>query len=87
MTAIVTENAFLILAALAYLLFFYGLFHRSATDAQMQQKTVVLVLSMLFLFVTAALSTPANNQVIGLLNVGLGFLAAALALITSAELL
>jgi len=74
----ITENGYLILCIVAYALLFFGIFGRGKNKQAAQMKILALMLSFLFLWTTAVLSTPANNQIIGLLNLALGMLAAGL---------
>lgn len=76
-----TEAAFILLVLIAYGLFLLGMFGRINPHS----RIYVYLLAMLFLFVTAVASVLFDNYVIGLLNVGLGIIAGALAVIHSTE--
>lgn len=78
-----SENAYTLLLIIAYASLIAGLFAR----IEPKQRVVLLLLATLFLFLTAATSTLVNNQAVGLLNLGLGMLAAGLALVHSTEVM
>jgi hypothetical protein len=84
---IITEPAFILLTIIAYGVFFYGIISKGKTKEQKQQKVIIFTISCMFLLLTAALSTPVNNQIIGLLNFGLALLAVALIIVYSAGVL
>lgn len=74
--ALITENVFILLLIIAYGSFFAA-FYKTRQGA----KSVGLyIFSTFFLIITAMASVPVNNELIGLINIPIAIIAAALAL-------
>jgi len=76
-----TEDGFYLLLIIAYALMLYGMFGRMDNN----QQIVVLMLAMLFLFLSGVVSIMFDNHAIGLLNIGLAFMVAGIAVIKYSE--
>lgn len=79
--ALITENVFILLLIIAYGSFFFAFY-----KAKQGSKSVGLYLfSVFFLLITAMASVPVENQIIGLINIPIAIIAAALALAEAPE--